>query len=186
LAGLHLKNVAIRVVEDPPYYDRGQDGLLGLPVVLALNRFSWNQKSMQFNVLPASLPAAVSSSNLALEGIFTFSKVGFKGATLGFFLDTGSSTTLLYPLFAHSYPEITYGAQFRRKGTTKGAIGLYLLQSPIPLTFGGKEVTLVSAYLLADNKDMNEADWFSGTLGIDHIEGSDVEFDLSRMNWSSQ
>lgn len=191
IAGVHLANVAFYVVPDeqPPFdqLEKGQQGILGLPVTIALNRFQWNPGARSFTVLPPSRRVNPTEGNLAFDGTSVFDRLDFRKRALNFSLDLGAQNTVLYPAFAHDFPDLAaIGSPETHKVTGVGGstqIGSIVLRS---LTFdvGGREVFLKPAHILLQDNN-STASWFAGNLGMDLLnQARTIEVDFSAMKIS--
>lgn len=190
VAGVHLRNVAFYVLpnNEPPLNQLapGRQGILGLPVILALRRFQWSPADRTFTVLPSRTEPGRNNPgqapNLAFESTSTFAELSFQGNALEFSLDTGAERTELYPAFARDFPEIkAAGAPEQRKLTGVGGstkIESVLLPS-LPFTVGGRDVLLKPAHILLRNNNATSG-WFAGNLGMDLLNQArvvEVDFD---------
>ncbi len=109
VGGLHLENVAFTVLPDAqePFVDmpEGQRGILGIPVLIAMQTFRWDPKgtfAFGFKPEPKDLPA----SNLAFDGIMPVTQVGIEEKELEFTLDTGATHSILYKPFAKEFSAV--------------------------------------------------------------------------------
>jgi hypothetical protein len=190
VAGVHFRSVAFYVLprNEPPLNQlaAGRQGILGLPVILALRHFQWNPASRTFAVLPSSaeprseVPSLI--PNLAFESTSIFTELGFQGKALDFSLDTGAQRTELYPRFSREFPEIKVrGAPEARRITGVGGsamIGSVVLPA-LTFTAGGRELELKPAHILLKDNNAN-SNWFAGNLGMDLLNQAhsvEVSFD---------
>jgi Aspartyl protease len=125
IGNTHLKNVAFYVlpVAQPPFNElaEGRQGILGLPVVIALNHFQWSAKDRMFRLLPPSSKSSKDSGNLAFDGTSIFQRAKYAGGPLDFSLDMGAQNTVLYPAFAQAHPDLqTSGSPEAHKVTGVG------------------------------------------------------------------
>jgi predicted aspartyl protease len=188
VAGVHLRDVAFYVLpkNEPPLnrLAEGRQGILGLPVILALRRFQWNTAERTFTVLPPESEPSKFAPNLAFESTSIFAELGFHGKALDFSLDTGARGTELYPAFAREFPEIkASGSPEGRKVTGVG--GSAKMESVVlpSLAFiaGGREVLLKPAHILLKDNNSN-SNWFAGNLGMDLLnQARTVEVDFDSM-----
>ncbi|MGA9669245.1 MAG: retropepsin-like aspartic protease [Terracidiphilus sp.] len=188
VAGVHLRDVAFYVLpkNQPPLNQlaEGRQGILGLPVILALRRFQWSAADRSFTVLPPTGEPHKFAPNLAFESTSIFAGLGFQGKSLDFSLDTGAQGTELYPAFARGFPEIKgSGTPEGRKLTGVG--GSAKMESVVvpSLAFivGGREVVLKPAHILLKDNNSN-SNWFDGNLGMDLLnQARSVEVDFDAM-----
>jgi predicted aspartyl protease len=188
VAGVHLQSVAFYVLpgKEPPLsrLAEGRQGILGLPVVLALRRFQWNPADRTFTVLPPQSEPRNLAPNLAFESTSIFTQLGFHGKTLNFSLDTGAQRTELYPAFARDFPEVKASGILEARMLT-GVGGSAKIESVVlpALTFsaGGREVQLKPAHILLKDNNSN-SNWFAGNLGMDLLnQAHSVEIDFDSM-----
>ena len=166
IGNFHMRNVAFYVLPtaQPPFNQlaEGRQGILGLPVVIALNHFQWSSKEHTFSILPTSAKPSKHSSNLAFDGTTIFERAGYAGTPLDFSLDMGAQNTVLYPSFARSHPNLqTSGSSEAHKVTgVGGSADLPSVLVP-SLTFlvGGREVLLKPAHILLKSNNSTSS-WF--------------------------
>ena len=188
VAGVHLSNVAFYVLppHQPPLNQLavGRQGILGLPVILALRHFQWSPADRTFTVLPPQTEPRNLASNLAFESTSIFVRVGFRGKPLEFSLDTGAQRTELYPAFARDFPEIkANGSPESRKLTGVGGSARIdsVVVPALNLIVGGSEVQLKPAHILLKDNNAN-SNWFAGNLGMDLLnQAHTVEIDFDSM-----
>ena len=183
-----LKDVAFYILPttQPPFNQlgEGRQGILGLPVVIALNHFEWSAKDRVFHLLPASPQTSKSVGNLAFDGTSVFVQGAYAERPLEFSLDLGAQNTVLYPAFAQSHPELqTSGSSEAHKITGVGGSAEIPSLSVASLTFtvGGRDVSLSPAHVLLKSNNSTSG-WFSGNLGMDLLnEAGSVEVDFNSM-----
>jgi len=188
VAGVHLRNVAFYVLpkNEPPLNQlaEGRQGILGLPVILALRRFQWNPGDRTFTVLPPKSEPSKFAPNLAFESTSIFADLGFHGKSLAFSLDTGAQGTELYPAFAREFPEIkASGSPEGRKviGVGGSAKMESVVLPSLAFIVGGREVSLKPAHILLRDNNSN-SNWFAGNLGMDLLnQARSVEVDFDSM-----
>src|ERR1700730_16487042 len=104
-----LKNVAFLVFPDdqPPFKDQplGSRGLIGIPVLLAFERFVWSADK-KFEIGSKSVNAQATRPNLCFDGNTPVTQLQFGNRDLSFVLDTGATNTDLFPPFATAFPEL--------------------------------------------------------------------------------
>jgi predicted aspartyl protease len=193
LGGLHLKNVAFYVLPDnqPPFNQLppGHRGILGLQMFLALGHFSWQPQARTFKILPIVSRAPSPQANLAFEGSSIFTRLSFRSTPLEMSLDTGAQNTILYPSFAHQFPDIASNASNREHRIT-GVGGSTSIQSwtlpSLVLQLGDRNFILKPATVLLEENNSTSA-WFQGNLGMSLLnQASSVDIDLKSMTIASR
>ncbi len=183
-----LRNVAFYVLPDeqPPFNQLGpgKQGILGLPVLLGLEHFSWQPKASTLHVFSGATGISKTSANLAFDGTSVFTQVTFRGSRVDVSLDTGAQNTIFYPSFAEQFPDIT------SLGTTEahrltGAGGSTSIDSvsisKLDLKIGAYQVTLAPATVLLRENNSTAA-WFHGNLGMDLLnQANSIDVNFSRM-----
>jgi hypothetical protein len=166
----HLRHVAFLVLPDDREpmagWPQGERGIIGLPVLLALQSLRW-QSDGTFEIGSAA-PKSV-APNLCLDGFGAVLRVTYGREPLDFSVDTGDQAgTQLWPRFAHDFP-----ALLREHGTKSsqsveqvgGANQRETVSLPeIVLRVGGMDVTLRPAHVYA--KPVGD-DFHHGLLGMD-------------------
>lgn len=188
IGNAHLKNVAFYVLPaaQPPFNQlaEGRQGILGLPVVVALNHFQWGAKARMFRLLPPSTKSSKDSGNLAFDGTSIFHQAIYAGRALDFSLDMGAQNTVLYPAFAQAHPDLqTSGSSEAHKVTGVGGSAEIpsLLVPSLTFTIGGRGVSLRPAHILLKSNNSTSG-WFSGNLGMDLLnQARSVEVDFNSM-----
>jgi hypothetical protein len=162
----------------------GRQGILGLPVILALRHFQWSPADRTFTVLPPQTEPRNLAPNLAFESTSIFVRVGFRGKPLEFSLDTGAQRTELYPAFARDFPDVkASGTPEARKliGVGGSAKIESVLVPALSFIVGGREVQLTPAHILLKDNNSN-SNWFAGNLGMDLLnQAHTVEIDFDSM-----
>jgi hypothetical protein len=188
IGNTHLKNVAFYVlpVSQPPFDQlaEARQGILGLPVAIALNHFQWSAKDRTFRLLPPSPKSSKDSGNLAFDGTSIFQHALYAGEPLDFSLDMGAQNTVLYPAFAQAQPDYqTSGSSEAHKVTGVGGSAEIssVLVSSLTFTVGGRNVLLRPAHILLKSNNSTSG-WFSGNLGMDLLnQARSVEVDFNSM-----
>jgi len=162
----------------------GRQGILGLPVILALRHFQWSPADRTFTVLPPQTEPRNLAPNLAFESTSIFTQIGFHGKALNFSLDTGAQRTELYPAFARDFPDVkASGTPEARKliGVGGSAKIESVLVPALSFIVGGREVQLTPAHILLKDNNSN-SNWFAGNLGMDLLnQAHTVEIDFDSM-----
>ena len=186
VGGVELTNVAFYVLPDsaPPFNDlaAGRQGILGLPVILAVEHFEWNTTQLAFTILPGDEKSDL-KPNLALEGTSTLVQVLFRGKPLEFSLDLGAQKTLLYPKFLQDFPDLQDSSKEEAHRVTGvgGSAEIDSITIPsLTLNVGDDNRSLAPAHVLLHNNNSTSG-WFSGNLAMDLLSGpNDVEIDFRR------
>jgi predicted aspartyl protease len=155
IGSVRLKNVAFLVLLDnqPPFNQQspGSRGLIGLPVLLALNRFAFGA-DRKFEVRPESSSRSAPHADLCFDGKHLVVQVRYDHRRLAFTLDTGASHTDLYPPFAAAFPELVRSAVKTNSYKTEGVGGAKYMQAAtlesLKFSIGGFPVALKSADIL--------------------------------------
>jgi hypothetical protein len=154
--------------------DADDDGIIGLPVMLALETVRWGSDGMMDIGFPAG-SLDVREANLAFAGDKILTAVGFGQRQLDLHLDTGSADTRLYPRFRYEHAAFLSS----QKQTWTDSSGVLLPE--MHLLIGHSERTLSPAHLMRENPEPNAAR-LHGSLGIDFItQASTVTLDFRAM-----
>jgi len=148
IAGLHLRNVPFFVLQDTGepwvHVPVGSRGLIGLPVLLAMQTVRW-QHGAWFEFGERVQAKSHAAQNLLFHGATAIVQVSVEGKALTFSLDTGAADTDLNEGFAKALPDLVEaGTKEMRAITGLGGSNEYdsVLLGPIALDVGGKIVTL--------------------------------------------
>lgn len=186
VGGLHLENVAFTVLPDAqePFVDmpEGQRGILGIPVLIAMQTFRWNPKgtfAFGFKPEPKDLPA----SNLAFDGIIPVTQVGIEEKELEFPLDTGATHSVLYKPFAKEFSAVLKNSGQKESHKLTGLAGSSSYDSVVlpslKFNMGGLTVHLTPAHILTEDINGN---WAPGNLGRDLLnQAQTITFDFHAM-----
>lgn len=176
MGSVRLKHVAFLVLPDdqPPFNELspGSRGLIGIPVLLAFERFAWGADK-KFEIGPKSSNRSVPHANLCFDGNHPVVQVRYDNRTLVFALDTGASNTDLYPPFAAAFPELIRSAVKTDSYKMEGVGGATYMEAAtlesLKFSIGGFPVALKSAgVLLKPTTDSSK--FFAGNLGIDLLQ----------------
>jgi hypothetical protein len=191
VGGLHLENVAFLVVPDAqePFVDlpEGQRGILGIPVLIAMQTFRWDPKgTFAFGFKPK--PKDLSASNLAFDGIMPVTQVGVEEKKLAFTLDTGETHSILYKPFAKEFSDLLKISGQKESHKLTGLAGSSNYDSVVlpslKLELGGLDVHLTPAHILTEDINSN---WAPGNLGRDLLnQAQTITFDFHAMTLSLQ
>jgi hypothetical protein len=193
IGSIRLKNVAFLVVSDeqPPFSQLplGSRGLIGMPVLFALQRFVW-RADRKFEIGSKSLDKHVPHADLCFDGHHPIAQIRFENRSLAFTLDTGATNTDLYPPFAATFPELIRDAPKSESYKMEGVGGSKNMDaaivSSLHFNIGGFPVVLSSgAVLLAHTTETSK--FFDGNLGIDLLQQShQTTFDFKAMTLTLQ
>lgn len=169
---IQLANVAFLVYPDkqPPFDElpAGERGILGIPVILALETIRWTSDATLTAGWPTG-PGGMEYANLCFESAFPVVQIGFRHSVFGFTVDTGAQNTDLYQPFANAFPYLVKsGKKESHKLTGVGGsatVDSVILPS-VTLSIGGREVLLRSAHVLLE-KSSGTSGMFEGNLGMD-------------------
>jgi predicted aspartyl protease len=188
LGGIVLNNVAFLVTsnDQPPFVDMktGERGLIGLPVVIALESVKWTRKGT-FEVDRSPKRTDVAAANLCFDDLSLIVEASFDQHALPFALDTGATTTELWAKFADVAAELIRKFGSRESHTVTGLGGSQKFDAAsipkVTLLLGGKPVTLQPAHILAAEQK-SEAKWLYGNLGMDLLnQAQTVAIDFRTM-----
>jgi len=84
---------------------QGSRGLIGIPVLLAFQRFVWGS-DRKFEIDSKSVRKHVPHADLCFDGNTPVTQIQFENRSLAFVLDTGATNTDLYPPFAAAFPDL--------------------------------------------------------------------------------
>jgi hypothetical protein len=186
--GIVVRNVEFLVFPDdqPPFKDGplGSRGLIGIPVLLAFERFVWGaDRKFEIGGKPADAGAA--SPNLCFDGNNPVVQVGFNDRNLIFVLDTGATNTDLFPPFATAFPDLVRNAEKTESYQMEGVGSVRNMNAAIVqsarFVVGGFPVLLKPANVLLTPTGVTSK-FFHGNLGIDLLEQAhQTIFDLKAM-----
>lgn len=178
VGNVRLRHVVFLVARDDqqPFVDlpSGERGVLGLPVLLALQTMRWSADGT-FESGFRSARSSVRKSNLCFEGADAVTETGFRQSKLNLHLDTGASETVLFPKFAEEFASVVSesGKKDSKQVTGVGdsvevdAVSLPLLT----LRIGGFDATLRPAQVLLKQVGSR---WLHGRLGLDLLSQARV------------
>lgn len=169
---IQLANVAFLVYPDkqPPFDElpAGERGILGIPILLALETIRWTPDAT-FTVGWPTKAGAMGQENLCFEGAFPVVQIGFRHSVLDFTVDTGAQNTDLYQAFANTFSDLVKsGKRESHKLTGVGGsanVDAVILPS-VTLRIGGHDVLLRPAHVLLQ-KSSGTSGMFEGNLGMD-------------------
>jgi predicted aspartyl protease len=192
IGSMQLKHVAFLVTSDkqPPFNEAqpGSRGLLGMPVLFALQRFSWADKKFEIEQKPQGKNNP--HADMCFDRDHPLVQLEFEDRKVAFTLDTGASNTDLYPPFATAFPELIQAAGEKKSYQMEGVGGAKQLNaamlSGLHFSIGGLPVVLQSAAVVPANA--NETSKFIfGNLGIDLLQQAHkTTFDFKAMTLTLQ
>lgn len=193
IGSIRLRHVPFLVLSDeqPPFSQSapGERGLIGLPVVLALQRLVWGADgTFQIGVKSSNKMAA--HADLCFDGQHPVTQVQYDDNSLEFTLDTGATNTDLYPPFAALFPDLMRTATKTGSYTMEGAGGAKQTDAAVlpslQLHIGGFPVVLKPAGVLLVPTSEN-SNFFHGNLGIDLLQQAHkTTFDFKAMTLTLQ
>jgi hypothetical protein len=188
IGSIHLRHVAFLVLSDsqPPFNQSapGEGGLIGLPVLLALQRLVWGADK-KFEIGSKSSNRAMPHADMCFDGQHPVTQIEYEHRHLPFTLDTGATNTDLYPTFAAAFPELIRTAEKSDAYKMEGAGGAKNMDAAVlkslHLSIGGFTVVLSPAGVLLTHT-VEESDFFYGNLGIDLLQQAHkTTFDFKAM-----
>jgi hypothetical protein len=189
IGGVRLANVAFYVLPDkqPPFdgLPPGRQGILGIPVILALQTLRWDPRNLTLQCGFPAHGADLRRSNVAFDDASPLTQVGFQGKMLEFSLDTGAQNTDLYPLFAKEFAPLLKSEgkkESRRLTGVDGSASFDSMMLPsITLQVGARDVILKPAHVLVVQHNGSSA-WYFGNLGMDLLnQAKAVTLDFQAM-----
>jgi hypothetical protein len=188
IGSIRLRHVVFLVLSDsqPPFNQLtpGEGGLIGLPVILALQRLVWGADK-KFEIGSKSSDTAVPHADMCFDGQHPVTQIQYEHRQLLFTLDTGATNTDLYPPFAAAFPELIRMAEKSDAYKMEGAGGARNMDAAIlkslRLSIGGFPVVLSPAGVLLTHT-VEESKFFHGNLGIDLLQQAHkTTFDFKAM-----
>jgi hypothetical protein len=178
VGNVRLRHVVFLIARDDqqPFVDlpSGERGVLGLPVLLALQTMRWSAGGT-FESGFRSARSSVRKSNLCFEGADAVTETGFRQSKLNLHLDTGASETVLFPKFAEEFASVVSesGKKHSKRVTGVGdsvevdAVSL----ASLALRIGDFDATLRPAHVLLKQVGSR---WLHGRLGLDLLRQARV------------
>lgn len=184
IAGLHLRNVVFLVLQDTGepfvHVPVGNRGLIGLPVLIAMQTVRW-EPSGWFAFGKAARLSKPVTQNLLFHGATPIVEVTVKDKPLIFSLDTGATDTDLNQGFAKALPDlVAAGKKETRAITGLGGSNNYdsVLLGPVTFSVGGYDVTLKAPHVFPSHSLGS----FDGNLGNDILtQPKSLTLDFKRM-----
>ena len=161
IGNIHLRDVSFLVDRDDDH-----DGLLGLPLLVALGTLRWNSDGTMELGFP-SRPRDLASANLCLDDGQLVTEAAFGSEKLNLLVDTGTFETLLFPTFSDQFAKTVEAGTpepFDISDTNHDP-GARTLSS-LTLRVGGTHVTAGRIHALSRNFT-EDGSWAHGNLGTD-------------------
>lgn len=186
--GIKVRNVTFLVAsnQQQPFVEMqpGQRGLIGLPVLRALGSFTWTKKGA-FAVDRTPVSRNLSSANLCFEDLYLITQASFEGHRLPFVLDTGASTTDLWPRFVDAAKDLVRRSGRHEAHSVTGVGGEQQFEAislpKVSMELGRLSVVLQPAHIL-QKMSRESSQWFYGNLGLDLLgQASTVTIDFRTM-----
>jgi len=160
-----------------------QQGLIGLPVLLALQTLRWNRDhELSIGFSPGRFD--LRNANLSFEGLDPLALAEIEGHRLAMDLDTGSGMSDIWPMFVKKFPELV---QDGRKDKTRiwGATGDAEVDSVIlpelRMRVAGFPIIFRHAPALL-RSTVPASQWHYGMLGADLLaQAAEVTLDFKAM-----
>jgi predicted aspartyl protease len=192
LGSFQLRHVAFLVASDnqPPFNEgaEGSRGLIGMPVLMALERFAWADR--KFEIGRTRPRKDVPHADLCFDENDPVTQIQFENRTLTFVLDTGATNTDLYSPFAAEFPALISTAAKTDSYKTEGVGSVKYMEAAVlpsvPFKIGGFPVVLKNANVLLKPTG-NKSNFFEGNLGIDLLQQAHkTTFDFEAMTLTLQ
>lgn len=184
IGGLHLRNVPFFVMQDTgePFAKMavGTRGLIGLPVLLAMQAARWDSEGW-FTLGSIAHLRHPTTQNLLFHGTAAIVEVAVNGRALIFGLDTGAVDTDLNAGFAKALPElVARGKRETRAITGMGGSESYdsVLLGPVTFSVAGYDVVLNAPHVFPSHSLGS----FDGNMGHDILDqAKSVTIDFKSM-----
>ena len=167
-----LENVAFIVLDDDPSQcGFPYRGALGLQVLAKLETVScaWDGK-LRIG-FPAQDPKLV-EANLCFDGPEPVVQTAFHGCSLPMVLDTGNSTTVLWPRFAKSFSKVLQASGTASSLVISGITGESTIPSVhlplLQLGVAARNIRLENVHVLMHRTTPNST-WIMGRMGMDFL-----------------
>lgn len=185
IGGFHLRNVPFIVLQDTgepfAHYPVGKRGLIGLPVLMAMQAMRWQPTLGRCEFGPGARAVGPSFRNLLFDGSTPIVQVDVDGKPLTFSLDTGAVDTDLNEGFANALPELVKAGQKESRPIMGyGGSNNYesVLLGPVVFHVGGLDVKLKSSHVFLSHS----LGKFDGNLGNDILnQAKTVTLDFEAM-----
>lgn len=191
IGNIHLHNVAFLITPDaqPPFngLPKGQQGIIGLPVMLALRTVRWRSDRQMEIAFPSQ--HALQTPNLCFDDISLIARVKLESQDIAVVLDTGAIHSQLWPIFAKAFPQLLKQGKYVPSqviGMAGSAEFPSVVLPSVTLRVGNKDTALAPAVVfLSQRADL--ARFYYGDLGLDLLsEARVVTIDFTTMTLSLQ
>ncbi len=179
IGGVRLRNVGFMVRRDQDAEDAA--GIIGLPVLLALETVRWSSDG----VLEVAFPAQtrnLKEANLCLADGHLAAEVESQGRRISVFPDTGTPETLLFPTFSRDFgPLVATGTRETKTISDANVDSGARLLPELRLRIGGSEIAAGGVHALSKAFTQKEP-WAYGNVGMDFLmRGESVMLDFQAM-----
>ena len=174
LQNIVFKNVVFLVFDDKdlafPQAEYYPNGALGYPLLEAMDELRISQDNYIFT---PKTPTVYNYNNFALDGLMPIVAVEYDNDFLNFHLDTGATSTTLFPQFLNDYQkeiESKFSVKKFKSASAGGAIEYagYLIDT-LPLKIADSQVDLKDITLHINDIGDSKSN-FHGNLGQDYIK----------------
>jgi hypothetical protein len=182
-----LRNVTFVVLRDAqePFVELplGERGVLGLPVLLAIQTLRWNREHrLDLGFRPER--ANLRSANLCFEGVDPLAEVEVGERRLAFLIDTGGENSEAWPVFGKEFPALLQEARKGSKELTgySGSANVEAAILPeLRMTLAGFPIVFHDAPVLL-GKTVDASNWHYGRISIDLLnQAKEVTLDFNAM-----
>jgi predicted aspartyl protease len=193
IGSIRLRHVAFLVLpnDQPPFNQSrpGEGGLVGVPILLALQRFTWGA-DRSFAIGSKASSEGVPHADLCFDGHHPVVRIQFENRKLTFTLDTGATNTDLYPPFAAAFSEFIQAAAKTDTYKIEGVGGARNMDAAtllsVHFSIGAFPVVLRPAGVLL-TPTTETSKFFYGNLGIDLLQQAHTRtFDFRAMTLTLQ
>jgi predicted aspartyl protease len=176
IGALHLRNVPFVVIPDSgePWVHLPVEkrGIIGLPVLLAMQTFRWSPKGSFVFGFPGHLLDAA-HCNMLFSNSNPVIDVRVADRRLEFTLDTGAVDTDLNPAFAAALPGLVRDGKPEKRsleGLGGSVEGDSVVLTSVSLGIGDRTAVLSPAHVLLKH---GNGTWSAGNLGMDALRQTD-------------
>jgi hypothetical protein len=186
IGNTELRDVSFLVLPDDNVFAEvplGQQGAVGLPVLLALQTVRWN-RNHELNIGFPPGRVDLRNSNLAFEELDPMVLVEVGGRRVAVDLDTGSNFSHMWPLFVKNFPELLQDGQ-QDKAHMSGVAGDAEVDSvmlpELLMKVAGFPIVLRNVHALR-RSTIPASEWHYGLLGMDQLaQATEVTLDFKEM-----
>ncbi len=174
VGNVQLKHVAFMVMADNEQlfsrFPAGQQGALGLPVLLAFRTVRYSKGKL--DIAAPSEAVNTDAQNLCFDGLDPVVRVHFEQQQLPVVFDTGAEMTEIWPPFARKFPAVV-NASSKSSSTMESSFGgnSRIAERILPelvLGVGGVDAHIRPARVLLAQTTPNSQRYF-GRLGLDAL-----------------